>query len=126
MRKLKLPGRDKSMPRLNDQDVELIRELGIKEVKNQAREMVIEKLQEPWKEDREKVPKAGNPVYKAMHACRCSSRKKLSMAHKIPKEKVLSEKDIDSVVNLLTRWIAREYNFFKKESPTNQKRIEEF
>lgn len=126
MRKLKLPGRDKSMPRLNDQDVELIRELGIKEVKNQAREMVIEKLQEPWKEDREKVPKAGNPVYKAMHACRCSSRKKLSMAHKIPKEKVLSQKDIDSVVNLLTRWIAREYNFFKKESPTSQKKIKEF
>jgi len=126
MRKLKLPGRDKSKPRLNDQDVELIRELGIKEVKSQAREMVIEKLQEPGEENKEKVPKAGNPAYKAMHACRCSSRRKLSMAHKIPKEKALSERDIDSIVNLLTRWIAREYNFFKKESPTNQKKIEEF
>ena len=67
-----------------------------------------------------------NTYYKAIHACRCSSRKKLSMAHKIPREKKLSKKDINSVVNLLTRWIAREYNFFKKESPTNQKKIEEF
>jgi len=114
------------MPRLNDQDIELISEIGIKEVKKQARDIVVEKLQEPWEDEREKVPNAGNPVYKAMHACRCSSRKKLSMAHRIPKEKELSEKDIDSVVNLLTRWIAREYNFFKKEAPTNQKKIKEF
>lgn len=126
MRKLKLPGRDETKPRLNDQDVALIREIGIQGVKEQAREIVEEKLQEPRQDDREFIPRAGNPVYKAMHACRASSRKELSRAHRIPREKKLSERDIESVVNLLTRWIAREYNFYQDEAPTSQRNIKEF
>ena len=126
MRKLKLPGRDHSKPRLNDQDVALIREIGIKEVKEQTRELVEQKLFEPREDDRKIVPKAGNPVYKAMHACRCSSRKELSMAHRIPSDKKLSESQEDSIVNLLTRWVAREYNFYMEESPINQKKLSNY
>jgi hypothetical protein len=124
MRKLKLPGRDKTRPRMTEPDVELIQSLGIGEVKEQARRIVIRYLKKPRSE--KTVPTAGNPVYKAMHACNCSSRKEISRAHKIPANGELSERDIDSIVNLLTRWIAREYNFYKEEREMQQKGIGDF
>ena len=126
MRKLKLPGRSGDMPRLNETDIKLIRKQGIKKVKKQARDIVEQKLKHQPENDGNQTPYAGNPVYKAMHACRCSSRRELSRSHRIPAGKELSEKQIDSVVNLLARWMAREYNFYMEEAPAEQKRLAEF
>ncbi len=124
MRKLKLPGRDKTRPRLNETDVRLIQEEGVNHIKEQARRMVKRYLARPGVE--KDVPSAGNPVYKAMHACNCSSRRELSKAHKIPASGGLSDRDTDSVVNLLTRWIVREYNFFKEEREMQQGHLNDF
>ena len=126
MRKLKLPGRSSDMPRLNEADFKLIQEVGIQEIKSQARQIVEEKLEDATEHDSQQTPYAGNPVYKAMHACNAASRKKLSRSHRIPADKQMSEKDVDSVVNLLTRWIAREYNFYMEEAPSEQKKLAEF
>jgi exodeoxyribonuclease V alpha subunit len=115
MRKLKLPGRDATKPRLNEHDMMLIEKRGISGVKKDARHMVESKLKEEVEDDRPRVPPRGNPVYKAMHACNAESRKKLSLAHRIPAGKDLTDSQIDSIVNMLTRWIAREYNFYKEE-----------
>lgn len=125
MRKLKLPGRDKSKPRLQEHDVALIRELGIKELKDQAREVVKNKLEEQPKNDGRQTPTAGNPIYKAMHACKASSRKELSKAHRMAAGRDLTERQIDSIVNLLVRWMVREYNFYKEEND-RQKNLEQF
>lgn len=125
MRKLKLPGRDKSKPRLQEHDVALIHELGIKELKDQAREVVKNKLEEQPKNDGRQTPTAGNPIYKAMHACKASSRKELSKAHRIAAGRDLTERQIDSIVNLLVRWMVREYNFYKEEN-SRQKNLGEF
>lgn len=115
MRKLKLPGRTKNMPRLNEHDYRLIKENGIKEIKDQAREIVEVKLRETPEKDGTQTPKAGNPIYKAMHACHSASRRGLSLTHRIPDDRELSDSEIDAVVNLLTRWVAREYNFYRDE-----------
>lgn len=125
MRKLKLPGRDKTKPRLNDHDVKLIKEMGISELKVQARDIVEQKLEEQPKNDGKQTPTAGNPIYKAMHACNCASRKEMSRGHRIPAGRTLTERQIDSIVNLLTRWMVREYNFYKEEN-SRQKNLEEF
>lgn len=114
------------MPRLDDTDYRLVQEQGIQEIKDQAREIVKNKLEEQPENDGVQTPKAGNPIYKAMHACRCSSRKELSKAHRIPAGRKLSEREIEAVVNLLTRWIAREYNFFTDEEERKQKSLGEF
>ena len=115
MRKLKLPGRTKNMPRLNEHDYRLIKENGIRDIKEQAREIVEAKLRETPGNDGTQTPKAGNPIYKAMHACRSASRRGLSLTHRIPDDRELTDTEIDAVVNLLTRWIAREYNFYREE-----------
>lgn len=124
MRKLKLPGRDKTRPRLSEEDVELISSLGINKIKEQARGMVERYLKRP--QSGKTVPTAGNPIYKAMHACNCSSRAELSRAHKIPANGSLSKRDKESIVNVLTRWIAREYNFFKEERELQQRELGDF
>ena len=126
MRKLKLPGRDQTRPRLTEEDIRLIEDQGIPEVKDQARRIVDNKLREQPDNDGQQTPSAGNPVYKAMHACNTSSRKELSMAHRIPAGKDLDDRQIEAVVNLLTRWIVREYNFYKEERKEQQKNLGEF
>lgn len=125
MRRLELPGRGEDMPRLEDRDVALIRKEGIPAIKEMIESIVRNKLEVQPENDGVQTPRAGNPIYKAMHACRCSSRKELSRAHRIPAGKKLSEKEVESAVNLLTRWVVREYNFYLEEE-NQQKNLKEF
>ena len=125
MRRLELPGRGEKMPRLEDRDIALIRKEGVPGMKEMIRDIVKSKLKKQPENDGKQTPKAGNPVYKAMHACRCSSRKELSRAHRIPAGRPLKDNEISSVVNLLTRWIVREYNFYLEEED-QQKNLGQF
>lgn len=125
MRRLELPGRGEEMPRLEDRDIGLIRELGVPGMKQQIRYIVEAKIKEQPDNDGKQTPQAGNPVYKAMHACKSSSRKELSRAHRVPAGRELTDDQVEAVVNLLTRWIVREYNFYKEEEEA-QKNLEEF
>lgn len=126
MRKLKLPGRDSTRPRLDEQDIQLVDKMGVQKLKDHARRAVEQKLKNQPENDGKQTPTAGNPVYKAMHACNASSRKKLSMAHKIPAGKELKDDQIDSIVNLLTRWIVREHNFYLREKRKRQRSLQDF
>ena len=126
MRKLQLPGRSKNMPHLDETDIQLVQENGVQKVKSQAKKIVESKLREQPENDGSQTPSAGNPVYKAMHACRCASRKDLSRTHRIPAGKELTDSQVESIVNLLTRWIVREYNFYRAESGAEQKKIQDF
>ncbi len=125
MRRLELPGRGEDMPRLEDRDIALIRKEGIPAIKEMIESIVRNKLEVQPENDGFQTPRAGNPIYKAMHACRSSSRKELSRAHRIPAGRKLSEKEMESVVNLLTRWVVREYNFYLEEED-QQKNLKEF
>lgn len=125
MRRLELPGRGEDMPRLEDRDIALIRKEGIPAIKEMIESIVRNKLEVQPENDGFQTPRAGNPIYKGMHACRSSSRKELSRAHRIPAGRKLSEKEMESVVNLLTRWVVREYNFYLEEED-QQKNLKEF
>ena len=126
MRKLQLPGRTPEGPKLDEQDFQLIKENGVATVKQMAREIVEAKLKEQPENDGNQTPHAGNPVYKAMHACRASSRRDLSRAHRIPAGRDMRNREVDMVVNLLTRWVVREYNFFIEEKRAQQKNLGEY
>ena len=126
MRKLKLPGREKDKPRLSEEDIQLFEKLGIEHLKNQASRIVESKLKNQPENDGFQTPSAGNPIYKAMHACNVASRKELSLANKIPAGRELNENQLDSIANLLIRWIVREYNFYQEERKNKQKNLSEF
>ena len=126
MRKLQLPGRSPEGFKLDDEDFRIIKETGIPGIKKQAEQIVEHKLREQLENDGKQTPKAGNPVYKAMHACKCSSRREMSKAHRIPAGRDLTDNEIKSIVNLVTRWIVREYNFFMEEKRAKQKNLKEY
>lgn len=125
MRKLKLPGRDQSRPRLDRRDIDLIGSKGIDAIKEDTRKIMEEKLRKKPDNDGNQTPKAGNPVYKAMHATNIASREQLFMAHRIPEDKELTDMQIDSLVNLVMRWIVREFNFYQKEQRSHRN-LDEF
>ena len=126
MRKLQLPGRTPEGPKLGDDDFKIIDEVGVPGIKKQAEQIIKDKLRTQLENDGKQTPKAGNPVYKAMHACKCSSRKQLSRAHRIPAGRDLTDNEIKSIVNLVTRWIVREYNFFIEERKAQQKNLKDY
>ncbi|MFB6213336.1 MAG: DUF4186 family protein [Candidatus Nanohaloarchaea archaeon] len=126
MRRLKLPGRDVSKPRLDEQDIELIQQVGIDGVREQARSMVEKKLRKKPGNDGEQTPIGGNPVYKAMHACNVASREEMHLAHGIPDDKELTDNQVESISSLLSRWVAREYNFFMEEREQQQSNLGDF
>lgn len=113
MRKLKLPGRGKKQPHLDQNDMALIRKVGIDEIRDQVEQVVKEKLKEPNADP--SIPKAGNPVYKSMYACRADSRDRLFMSHRIRPDHELTKSQMGSVSDMLIRWIVREYNFYQEE-----------
>ncbi|MBC5792677.1 MAG: DUF4186 family protein [Nanohaloarchaea archaeon] len=121
MRKFKLPGRDPSRPRLDEKDIELIKKQGIDKIKEISEVMVEDKLV-----NGKEIPRGGNPVYKAMHACNVSNRGELEGAHRIRKDRELKQSDINSIVNVIMRWIVREYNFYMEEEKEKQKSLQEF
>lgn len=125
MRKLKLPGRDKSRPRLDGNDIELIKQLGIDEIKSQAEQIVRKQLKPSGGTERD-IPEAGNPIYKAMHACNAESRDKLFMSHRIRPEGELTEGQVESIVDMLMRWIVREFNFYQEEEKDKQINLGDF
>lgn len=121
-----MPGRSTDGLKLGDQDVQVVREIGVDGVKQQAKRIVEDKLRDQPENDGSQTPRAGNPVYKAMHACGCSSRKELSRTHRIPAGGEMTDKQVEAVVNLLVRWIVREYNFYLEEKRARQKGLGEF
>lgn len=121
-----MPGRSTDGLKLGDQDVQVVREIGVDGVKQQAKRIVENKLKEQPDNDGSQTPRAGNPVYKAMHACGCSSRKELSRTHRIPAGGEMTDRQVEAVVNLLVRWIVREYNFYLEEKRARQKGLGEF
>ena len=59
--------------------------------------------------DGKQTPMRGHPVFIAQHACACCCRGCLEKWHKIPKDRDLTEKEINYIVNLLMLWIKKEY-----------------
>lgn len=120
MRKLKLPERRGSEIRLDANDIALIQRRGIEGVKSQVREIVETRI-----ENDRPVPPRGNPVFKAMHACNATSARDLRKSHGLSTDGGLSSSGKDAIVNLLTRWIVREFNYYREEMD-NQRNLEDF
>jgi hypothetical protein len=84
-----------------------VREQGLAELQDNAREIVIKKLSNPII-DGKQTPFYGSPVFKAMHATACCCRKCLFKWHRILPNRQLSEKDIDYIQDLIYRWIKKQ------------------
>ncbi len=60
--------------------------------------------------DGKQTPMKGHPVFIAQHACACCCRGCLEKWYGIPKDKELTKEQINSIVELLMKWIKKEIN----------------
>lgn len=89
--------------------IEYIDEKGMDKILEHAYDFVNQKLVVLNDNDGKQTPMKGHPVFIAMHACGCCCRGCLEKWHHIPKNKQLTNNEVNYIVNLLMEWIRREY-----------------
>ena len=95
--------------------IDYIDNKGYLEIKKHAYDFITKRLApKEIPNDGRQTPMKGHPVFIAQHACACCCRNCLYKWHKIPKNKDLSEKEIDYIVNLVMLGIKKEYENAKK------------
>ena len=88
---------------------EYTKEKGADTIKNHAYDLIKRGIGDAYpKNDGRQTPTKNHPVYIAMHACACCCRACLYKWHHIPKGRVLTNEEIDYLVNLVMTWIERE------------------
>ena len=89
---------------------EYVNKKGIDTIKNHAYDFVNKRLRvyDANKDGRQTPMKQVHPVFISQHATATCCRGCIEKWHHIPKEKVLSDKEIDYIVNLIIMWIESE------------------
>ena len=96
--------------KLKENDIKYINEKGLDTIKKHAYDFINNRLKPANpKNDGKQTPMKGHPVFVAQHACACCCRGCLEKWHHISKGKELNNKEIDYIVNLIMKWIEKEY-----------------
>lgn len=97
--------------KLNKKMINYVNSKGIDTIKNHAYDFVNTRLKVLQPNDGKQTPmRQTHPVFIAQHATACCCRGCIEKWHHIPKDKVLTEKDIDFLVTLIIEWIKNECN----------------
>jgi len=87
---------------------EYVNEKGIETIREHAYDFINKRLKPSYiPNDGKQTPMKGHPVFIAQHACACCCRSCLEKWHKIEKNKELTEKEVEYIVNLLIEWIKK-------------------
>ena len=90
--------------------IKYIDDKGMSVIISHAYDFVNQKLVNLSDNDGSQTPMKAHPVFIAMHACACCCRGCLEKWHHIPKDKKLTNNEVNYIVSLLMEWIKREYN----------------
>ena len=95
--------------RLSEKDKEYAAEKGMETLRLHALDIVTKRLsaENPVNDGRQ-TPMKGHPVFVAQHATACCCRSCLEKWHNIPAGKVLSEREIEYIADVLIYWISEE------------------
>ena len=91
---------------LKEKDKDYIKEKGIDKIKEHAYDFINKRLAPSFiLNDGKQTPMKGHPVFIAQHATATCCRNCLYKWYKIPKNRQLSEKEVDYIVNIIMNWI---------------------
>ena len=101
--------RFRSRFRLSGKEAEYLRDKGLVTVLQHARDFVTKRLADanPANDGRQ-TPMRNHPVFVAQHATGTCCRGCLAKWHRIPKGNPLTQEQIDYIVEVLRRWLARQ------------------
>ena len=86
-----------------------IEEKGMDTIKKHAYDFINKRLKIYNNiKDGKQTPMKGHPVFIAQHATATCCRECLEKWHHIPKERELTEKEIDYIVSIIMKWIEKE------------------
>ena len=97
--------------------IDYINEKGFDKIREHAYDFIKQRIApENILNDGKQTPMKGHPVFIAQHACACCCRSCLEKWHHIPKNRELSNDEVEYIVNLIMEWIKREIdNDIKKK-----------
>ncbi len=96
---------------LNSEMKKYVKEKGITKIKLDATEIITKRLGpiNPVNDGKQTPMKQVHPVFIAQHATGCCCRGCLEKIHHIKKGHKLSNEEIDYIVNVIMKWIQKEY-----------------
>ncbi len=97
---------------LNKKMKEYVLIKGIDKIKNDAYDIINSRIKpkSPKNDGKQTPMKQVHPVFIAQHACACCCRGCIEKWHQIPKDKELSNQEVDYLVSILIEWIKKECN----------------
>ncbi len=100
--------RFRSSFKLKEKEKLYVKEKGLETIKEHAYDFINKRLAPSFiLNDGKQTPMKGHPVFIAQHATATCCRNCLYKWYKIPKNRQLSEKEVDYIVNIITEWIKR-------------------
>jgi len=91
---------------LKEKDYKYINEKGLETIEKHAYDFIVNRLsKKDILNDGKQTPTKGHPVFIAQHATATCCRGCLSKWHNIPKNKELTKKEIEYIVNIIMLWI---------------------
>lgn len=101
---------------LKKTDMEYINKKGMPIIKEHAHDFINKRLKDPSKvNDGKQTPMKGHPVFIAQHATATCCRGCLEKWHHINKDGVLSDGEVDYIVNIIMKWIYKQYKEYKEK-----------
>ena len=95
--------------RLRDREAAYLRETGLEVVLGHARDFVEKRLAPAQiANDGRQTPMRNHPVFIAQHATATCCRGCLQKWHDIPKDRALSDREVQYVVAVIERWLVRQ------------------
>ena len=101
--------RFRSRFKLNEKERAYLRDMGIKVVKEHARDFVEKRLAiaKPVNDGRQ-TPMKGHPVFVAQHATATCCRKCLAKWHHISQARPLDKKEIEHIISVILEWLKKQ------------------
>lgn len=100
---------------LKAKDINYIDKKGFENIKKHANDFIKKRLAPSYiPNDGKQTPMKHHPVFIAQHATATCCRGCLFKWYKIPKDRNLTDKEINTIVNIIILWIKKEYDSFKK------------
>lgn len=97
--------------KLSEKDIEYINRVGLEKIKEHAYDFINNRLKDVSKiNDGKQTPMRGHPVFIAQHATATCCRNCVYKWYHIDKNKILTDKEIDFIVEIIMEWIIKKYN----------------
>lgn len=99
---------------LKQKDIEYIDKIGLDKIKLHAKDFINKRVAPAnIQNDGKQTPYNGHPVFIAEHATATCCRSCINKWYKIPKDKQLSEEEVNYIVDQIMEWIKIEIDKYK-------------